>query len=73
VGANMKPKSTRPKRKIEKPDWEAIETADWVHDLKEKEYKLSQKYQNGKKLKERYKKLNGKESLSGQKRKRKKG
>jgi hypothetical protein len=56
VGANMKPKSTRPKRKIEKPDWEAIETADWVHDLKEREYKLSKKYKNGQKLAERYKK-----------------
>jgi hypothetical protein len=52
----MKPKSTRPKRKIEKPDWEAIETADWVHDLKEREYKLSKKYKNGQKLAERYKK-----------------
>jgi hypothetical protein len=52
----MKPKSTRPKMKIKKPDWDAIETADWVHDLKEREYKKSEKHKQGKELAEKYKK-----------------
>ena len=53
--AKMKPKSTRPKRKKQKPDVEAVETADWVEDLKDKEYKLSEKYKKGKRLAENYK------------------
>jgi len=55
----MKPKSTPKKWKRRQPtldEWEAIETADWVHDLEEREYKLSKKYKEGKKLAERYKK-----------------
>jgi len=51
----MKPKSTKPKKKKQKPDVEAVETADWVEDLKDKEYKLSEKYKKGKRLAENYK------------------
>jgi hypothetical protein len=53
----MRPKRTPSKQKRRPPtldEMEALETADWVGDIKRREYKKSDKYLQGKELAERY-------------------
>jgi len=46
---------TRKRRQPTLDELEASEHVDWLEDLKRREYKLSKKYKEGKKLAESYK------------------
>jgi len=64
----MRPKQTPSKAKRRKPtldEMEAIETADWVGDIKRREYKKSDKYRQGKELAEKYAKNASKRTSPG--------
>lgn len=41
---------------MKKKDWEAIEIADWVYDIKRAKYKKSEKYLKAIKLADKFKK-----------------
>jgi len=56
--STMKPKPVLPKNQRQKrlslDELERLETEDWIGDIRRREWKKSQKYQEGLKLLERY-------------------